>query len=136
MDQLDAPACPTSVLVIEDNMDTADSLARFLRVGAGFDVHVAYDGQAGVKAAVAQSPDAVVCDIALPKMNGLQVVKKLAAALPEKPLMIAVTAFAGNFPEEQAKAAGFDYYLAKPADPFVIESLIQLRDQRPRPTVG
>ena len=40
-------APPISVLVIEDVMDTADSLARFLHVGAGFEVRVAYNGESG-----------------------------------------------------------------------------------------
>jgi CheY-like chemotaxis protein len=116
---------PVSVLVIEDNMDGADSLARFLRVGAGYDVRVAYDGATGARLAAAHPPDAVVCDIALPRLNGYQVAQRIAAALPAKPLLIAVTAFAAEHTEERTKAAGFDCYLVKPADPFIIESLIR-----------
>src|SRR5690349_11339909 len=67
------PGPPPTVLVIDDNMDTADSLARFLRVGAGFTVKVAYDGPTGVKMAGADRPDVVVCDIAMPKLSGLRV---------------------------------------------------------------
>jgi DNA-binding response OmpR family regulator len=122
-------ALRASVLLVEDNMDTADSLARFLRIGAGFDVRVAYDGQAGFKAAVKDPPDAIVCDIGLPKLNGLQLAKELIAALSIKPLLIAVTAYSGQYPESQARAAGFDYYVAKPADPFVIERLILSLDR-------
>jgi DNA-binding response OmpR family regulator len=117
-----------SVLLVEDHIDTADSLARFLRVGAGFDVRVAYDGSAGLKAAVRQPPDAIVCDIGLPKLNGLELAKELSAALPVKPLLIAVTGYSGEYPETQAREAGFDFYLAKPADPFVIEKLIRCRE--------
>jgi len=121
-----------SVLLIEDNMDVADSLARFLRVGAGFDVRVAYDGPAGLKSAVGHPPDAIVCDIALPKVNGLELAAEIVAQLPAKPLLIAVTAFGGEYPEAKARAAGFDYYLTKPADPFVIERLIHARELRPK----
>jgi len=121
-----------SVLLIEDNMDVADSLARFLRVGAGFDVRVAYDGPTGLKAAIAHPPDAIVCDIALPKVSGLDLATELVAHLPAKPVLIAVTAFSGEYPEARARAAGFDYYLTKPADPFVIERLIQARDLGPQ----
>jgi CheY-like chemotaxis protein len=119
-----------SVLLIEDNMDTADSLARFLRVGAGFDVRVAYDGPSGLKSATKDRPDAIICDIALPKIDGFRLAAELAATLRPKPLMIAVTAFSGDYPEARAREAGFDYYLVKPADPFVIERLINCRDQR------
>ena len=125
-----SPVPPASVLVIDDNMDTADSLARFLRVGIGHAVRVAYDGVAGVRAAGDIGPDVVVCDIAMPRLSGLGVAAALSKMDP-KPLLIAVTAFAAEFPEAQAREAGFDFYLAKPADPFVIETLIQNRGRRP-----
>jgi len=118
-----------SVLVIEDNMDSADSLARFLRLAAEFDVRVAYEGKTGVKAAVADPPDAVVCDIGLPKLDGFDVARDLIAALPVKPLLIGVTGYGDRDTEAKARAAGFDFFLAKPADPFVIERLIRCRDQ-------
>lgn len=118
-----ADAPPISVLVIEDVMDTADSLARFLRVGSGLDVRVAYNGEAGVKLAFAEPPSAVVCDIGLPRLNGLKVAGELTELKP-KPLLIAVTAYGGVYTEDLARAAGFDHYLVKPADPFEIEKLI------------
>jgi DNA-binding response OmpR family regulator len=125
---------PTSVLVVEDNMDTADSMARFLRVGAGFYVRVAYDGVTGVRMAVADPPSVVVCDIALPKLDGLKLAEQLVTRLDERPLLIAVTAFSGSFPEARARAAGFDHYLTKPADPFAIEVLIRDHVQRTGPS--
>src|SRR5438270_28291 len=48
---------PASVLVIDDNMDTADSLARFLRVGVGHEVRVAYDGTTGLRMVAERMPD-------------------------------------------------------------------------------
>jgi DNA-binding response OmpR family regulator len=116
-------APPVTVLVIEDLMDTADSLARFLHVGAGIEVRVAYNGEAGVKLAFADPPTVVVCDIGLPRLNGLRVASELAELKP-KPLLIAVTAYGGVYTEDLARAAGFDHYLVKPADPFEIERLI------------
>jgi CheY-like chemotaxis protein len=123
---------PASVLIIENSMDVADSIARFLRVGAGHDVRVAYDGPSGIRMAVAELPDAVVCDIAMPRMDGLKVASELSELRP-RPLLIAVTGYAGEYPEATARAAGFDFYLVKPADPFVIEALIQ---NRKRPSAG
>jgi DNA-binding response OmpR family regulator len=130
MSALPPPARTASVLVIEDNMDAADSIARFLRLSSGYAVRVAYTGETGVKMAVADPPDAVICDIALPKLDGFHVAQELADLLPVKPLMIAVTAFGGTYPEERARAAGFDHYFTKPADPFAIESLIGDHVQR------
>jgi DNA-binding response OmpR family regulator len=115
---------PLSVLVIEDNIDVADSTARFLRVAAGFAVQVAYDGMSGLRMALADSPVAVVCDISLPRMHGLDVGRQLARLSP-RPLLIAVTAFDRAYSEDVARAAGFDHYLVKPADPFKIEQLIR-----------
>jgi CheY-like chemotaxis protein len=124
------PVPPANVLVIEDNMDVADSITRFLRVGVGHEVRVAYDGASGVKMATADVPDAVVCDIAMPKLDGLKVAEELSRLTP-RPLLIAVTGYAGVYPEAKARAAGFDFYLIKPADPFVIEALIRERKSRP-----
>ena len=115
---------PISVLVIEDSMDVADSMARFLRVGGGFNVRVAYNGEAGLKAALADRPDAVVCDLAMPRLSGLHVAEELSRLEP-KPLLIAVTAFSGAYPEDMALLAGFDHYFQKPADPFAIEAAIR-----------
>jgi CheY-like chemotaxis protein len=115
---------PISVLVIEDSMDVADSIARFLHVAAGYEVRVAYNGEAGLKAAFADRPDVVVCDIAMPRMSGLRVAEELSQLRPA-PLLIAVTAFAGAYPEELALVAGFNHYFQKPADPFAIEATIR-----------
>jgi CheY-like chemotaxis protein len=123
MTESPAPGLPITVLVVEDNMDAADSMARFLRVGAGYDVRVAYNGEAGVRAAHADPPQVVVCDLSMPRLNGLRVAEELSRLVP-KPLLIAVTAFAGAYPEELARVAGFDHYLPKPADPFAVERLI------------
>ncbi|HKB02432.1 MAG TPA: response regulator [Gemmataceae bacterium] len=125
------PAVRTaSVLIIEDNPDTADSLARFLRVGCGYDVRIAHDGEKGVKLALANPPDAIVCDIGLPRKNGFKVARELTDAMPVTPLLIAVTAYSGVYPEAQAAEAGFQHYFVKPASPFEIEALIEARLQR------
>jgi len=126
------PVRPVSVLVVEDSMDVADSIARFLRVGAGYNVRVAYNGEAGVKMAFADPPDVVVCDIAMPRLNGLRVAEELSNLNP-RPLLIAVTAYGGVYPEDLARTAGFDHYLVKPADPFAIDDLIANHIKRIRP---
>jgi DNA-binding response OmpR family regulator len=116
---------PVTVLVIEDLADAADSLARFLRVACGYEVSVASDGERGVRTALATHPDVVVCDIGLPKLNGLEVARRLSGGTEYRPLLIAVTAYGGIYPEERARDAGFAHYLVKPADPFQIEALVE-----------
>ena len=119
---------PASVLVVDDQRDVADSLARLLRAAYGHQVRVAYDGDRAIRLATAAVPDVVVCDIAMPG-SGLRVAEALAKLEP-RPLLVAVTAFSGLCPEATAREAGFDHFLTKPADPLAIEALIR---DRPRP---
>ena len=120
----------TSVLIIEDNPDAADSLARFLRLGCGYEVATAPDGLRGVRAALDDPPDVVICDIGLPKKNGVLVGEELAESLPERPLLIAVTGYGDAATRGLAADAGFDHFLVKPADPFAIETLIEAHRNR------
>jgi len=114
-----------SVLIVEDDLDTADSLARFLRIGCGYIVDTASDGLKGLRMAVTGQPDVVICDIGLPKRNGLLVAEELAEALARRPLLIAVTGHGDQVSRSLAETAGFDHYLLKPADPFQIEAIIE-----------
>jgi DNA-binding response OmpR family regulator len=114
-----------SVLIIEDNADTADTLARFLRLGCGYQVATASDGLRGVRAAMADPPDVIVCDLGLPKKNGILVAEELLETLPDRPLLIAVTGYGDPTTRGLAADAGFNHFLLKPADPFAIESLIE-----------
>ena len=118
------------ILIIEDNLDTADSLSRFLRLGCGYDVSVAVDGARGVRSALADPPDVVICDIGLPKKNGVLVGEELIETLPDRPLLIAVTGYGDETTRGLARDAGFDHFLVKPADPFMIEELIDAHLKR------
>jgi two-component system CheB/CheR fusion protein len=121
-----------SVLVIDDLVDIADTLADYLRQARGFDVAVAYDGETGLKRAVADRPDAVVCDIGLPRLDGIRLARQLREQVSPAPLLIAVTAYGGTFRRTDVLAV-FDHYLVKPADPDEIMSLIETgRGTRPR----
>ena len=86
------PAEPLlSVLIVEDQTDVADSLQLFLEFSGGYDRTVARDGEAGVRAALAHPPGAVICDIGLPRKDGFQVAEEIVAGLLQTPLLIAVT---------------------------------------------
>lgn len=115
---------PVKVLVIDDAPDTAETLAEFLLQGFGFDARVAHDGRAGLAAATADPPVAVVLDLGLPGLNGLEVARLIRATVAPCPLLIAVTGHGEAFPEEAAVDA-FDHYAVKPANPFVIAALVE-----------
>ena len=109
-----APPRPRRILVIEDNVDAAESLRDVLEM-EGHTVEVAHDGPRGLEKGRELRPDVVVCDIGLPGMDGYQV----ARALRDDPalrggFLIALTGYA--LPEDQRRAtdAGFDAHLCKP----------------------
>jgi two-component system, OmpR family, response regulator len=111
---------PVTVLVIDDVRDTADSLADYLRAAHEYVVRVATDGATGLKWAAADPPDAVVCDLGLPGLDGLKVAEQLRDAVSPAPFLIAVTGFSGT----DAATGPFDAYLVKPADPARIAALV------------
>ncbi|MBX3649772.1 MAG: response regulator [Burkholderiales bacterium] len=57
------------ILVIEDEADLRASIVRFL-LAEGYEVLVAGNGEEGVEVAVKEMPDLIVCDIAMPQMDG------------------------------------------------------------------
>ncbi|HKB05443.1 MAG TPA: response regulator [Gemmataceae bacterium] len=119
------PTRTASVLIIEDNLDTAESLARFLRIGCGYHVEIATDGVKGLQTARSEQPDVVILDLGLPKKNGLIVGEQIAESMSPRPLIVAVTGYGDQATRDLAVEAGFDHFLTKPADPFDIEALIE-----------
>jgi two-component system CheB/CheR fusion protein len=125
------------VLVIDDNVDFADSLRRVIEMIGAHVVEVAYSGGEGVKKARAFKPDIIFCDIGLPEMNGYA----LARALRADPDLahVALVALTGyGLPDDLAKAreAGFDAHVVKPPDVnAVLEQIETLPDRllRARP---
>jgi CheY-like chemotaxis protein len=111
------------VLIIEDNHDGADSLALLLR-HYGHAARVTYTGPAGVRAALDDPPDVVLCDINLPGQNGLSIARRLADGLPAKPLLVAITAAQDDQLADRAFRAGFDHFFVKPVDPAELGELL------------
>lgn len=111
------------VLIIEDNHDGADSLALLLRQ-YGHSARVAYTGPDGVRAALDDPPDAILCDINLPGQSGLSIARRLADGLPAKPLLVAITAVPSDELAERALRSGFDYFFAKPVAPAELRDLL------------
>jgi PAS domain S-box-containing protein len=116
---------PERILVVDDNVDAAETLSRLLRLQA-HEVRVAYDGLAALAAARDMNPDVVLLDIGLPKMDGLEVAKSLRArADGPRPLLVAMTGFGQAQDRARTAAAGFDHHLTKPVDPKLLQSLMQ-----------
>jgi CheY-like chemotaxis protein len=105
------------ILIIEDNPANMELMEYLLRA-SGFEVIAEHDGPGGIDAARRLQPDLIVCDVHLPKMDGLEIVRQLKAAPPlAKVPIVAVTALAMVGDRERLLAAGFDAYIGKPIDP-------------------
>lgn len=109
------------VLVIEDNVDAAETLREAL-VLKGHDVEVSYDGRSGIERARAFRPDVVLCDIGLPGLDGYGVAAAVRAAPELRAVrLVALTGYASAEDVARARRAGFDRHLSKPPAIEVIE---------------
>ncbi len=90
----------------------------------GHDVEVVFDGKTAIEHARRAVPDAVLCDIGLPGMNGYEVARALRALGMKRTRLIAVTGYALAEDVKKAADAGFDAHVAKPPDPERIERLL------------
>ena len=91
----------------------------------GYEVAVAYDGQAGVMAARRDRPSVIICDIGLPGMDGYQVARVLRAEPEfESCQLIAVTGYGDDADRGRARDAGFDRHFTKPVDPGALAELM------------
>jgi signal transduction histidine kinase len=111
-----APARSRRVLIIEDNVDTRETLRRVLELD-GHEVQEAADGAQGVEIALASRPEVIIVDIGLPRLDGYQVARRLRAALGTGPRLIAVTGYGQTEDRRRARDAGFDEHLVKPVTP-------------------
>lgn len=119
-----------SVLIVDDNKDSADSIAILL-TAEGCSVRVAYNGAAALEMTATWSPDVIFLDIALPDMTGYAVIKKMRARETTKgSTIIAVTGWGRQRDREKTRAAGFDEHLVKPVDPAAIIGVVNARAQR------
>jgi PAS domain S-box-containing protein len=112
------------VLVVDDNRDAADSLARLLAI-FGHEVRVAYDGAAAVSLAGDFRPRAVVLDIGMPLVDGYQAARRVREILGAQVLLVAATGWGQETDRRRAAQAGFDHHLTKPVDPAALDDLLR-----------
>lgn len=119
------PVKPQRILVVDDNVDSADSLSLLL-AACGHKVTRAYTGQGGIEAARSNPPDLAILDIGLPDMSGFD----LAARLRDEErtahtVLVALSGWGQNIDRRRSAQAGFAHHLVKPADPAAVLELIQ-----------
>ena len=119
------PAGARTILYVEDN-EPNRMIVRDLLKRTTYRLIEAHDGEAGVAAALERRPDLILMDIQLPKISGLEAIRRLRAdpATAATPI-VAITSFALSGDDQKAKEAGATAYLAKPYSPFDLLKLIR-----------
>jgi DNA-binding response OmpR family regulator len=113
------------VLVIEDDMDTAESMALVLH-DLRHEVEFALTGKSGLSVARRFRPEVVFLDIGLPDVSGIGGKLRREAGVPAATI-IAIMGKTGLGDRERALQAGCDYYVRKPVDPALIEGLLKTK---------
>jgi len=114
-----------TILYIEDN-EANRMIVRDLLKRTKYQLAEAHDGEEGVARALELRPGLILMDIQLPKISGLEAIRRLRAeATTAATPIVAITSFALSGDEQKAKAAGATAYLAKPYSPFDLLSLIR-----------
>lgn len=113
------------VLIIDDNADVRDYVRSLLK--DDYAVIEAADGRAGLKKAMKYVPDAIICDVMMPVMDGLECCKQLKSELQTShiPVML-LTACSLDEQRIQGFECGADSYIAKPFNSKLL--LVRLRN--------
>jgi CheY-like chemotaxis protein/two-component sensor histidine kinase len=112
------------VLIVDDNVDSAESMALLVRLW-GHEVHVVHDATAALDRIDDFKPEAALVDIGLPGMNGYELARRLRAASNGSNLqLIAMTGYGRAEDRAAAREAGFDVHLVKPAEPDELERVL------------
>ena len=114
-----------TILYVEDN-EPNRMIVRDLLKRTSYRLIEAHDGEAGVAMALEKRPGLVLMDIQLPKISGLEAIRRIRAEAATAVMpIIAITSFALSGDEQKAKEAGAIAYLAKPYSPFDLLKLIR-----------
>ena len=113
------------ILVVDDNVDAANSLATLLEL-RGHRVRTCFDGAAAFEAASRSNPDVAFIDLNMPQLNGIELSRMIRGEPWGRHLkLIALTGMGQPEDHARTRAAGFDQHLTKPVDPEELASAIQ-----------
>jgi CheY-like chemotaxis protein len=124
------PGRKPRVLLVEDHADTRLMYAEYLR--PDYDTSEAGDGVAALQAVLERPPDVIVTDLALPRMDGFELIARLRADERWRSIpVIALSGYSGPELDSRVRAAGLAVVIQKPCLP---ETLVQeLQNQLRRP---
>jgi len=112
------------VLIVDDNVDAADSLAMLLK-SDGHEAETAYGADTALEAVERLRPEIVLLDVGLPQRDGYEVARHLRASNTVPGMrLVALTGYGQEEDRERARAAGFDDHLLKPANMDALRQLL------------
>jgi signal transduction histidine kinase/CheY-like chemotaxis protein len=125
------------VLVVDDNVDGAGSLAMLLRMMCR-EVHVAHHGATGLELALEHRPDIIILDIGLPGISGYDLARRLRAEPSTRSaILLALTGYGRDDDQRRSKEGGFDRHLVKPVDLVELRKVLEsLTAERPNKRNG
>src|SRR5690606_27317264 len=113
------------ILVVDDNADSAESLATLLRI-SHHGVRTAKEGVEALEIAEAFRPQIVLLDIGMPRMDGLELARRLRQTpWGASMFLIAMTGWGQEADRERSRLAGIEHHLVKPVDLHVVEELLE-----------
>jgi signal transduction histidine kinase/ActR/RegA family two-component response regulator len=120
----DVPTPRRRILVVDDNVDSAESMAMMLEL-SGHDVATAHDGLEAVEVAREFQPHVALLDLGMPKLDGYEAARSIRRqSWGQKMMLVALTGWGQSEDKRRSREAGFDAHLVKPIDFGVLEELI------------
>ncbi len=124
VDEAPGPSSRRSVLIADDNADSAESLKQVLEL-LGHDVRIADNGVHAVDLAQVFRPDVILLDIAMPKLNGFEACRRIRGQpWGKNAILVAITGWGHDEDRRRSREAGFDHHLVKPVDIERLEKLL------------
>ena len=118
------PTARYRILVVDDNVDAAESLAMLLMI-MGHETRTAHDGLEALDVAAEFRPEVILLDIGMPKLDGFDVCRRIRhQAWGKDMLVIALTGWGLHEDKRKTQAAGVDAHLVKPVAPAAVERLV------------
>lgn len=118
------------ILVVDDNRDSADSLAMLLRL-QGYETLTAYDGPSALQLVADTQPRVVLQDLGMPGMSGYEVARQLSRSPTiGATVLIAMSGYGTAEDKQRSREAGFQEHLVKPVDFDALQGLLAMVEPR------